>query len=102
MDVIGELVHEREEEGDEIAVPDVHVDILVLFGLEERNGVYLDLAKRGAVECVQSAVQDVIEIFLIDFGNELRDLLLCNRWREINIPRGQAGEGFIVAGEQAV
>jgi hypothetical protein len=33
--VVRELIHEGEEEGDEVTVPDVQVDILVLFGLEE-------------------------------------------------------------------
>ena len=39
--VIRHLIHEREEEGDEVAVPDQQVDVFVLFGLEEGDGMDL-------------------------------------------------------------
>ena len=39
--VVRHLIHEREEEGDEVAVPDQQVDVFVLFGLEEGDGMYL-------------------------------------------------------------
>jgi hypothetical protein len=48
--VIRHLIHEREEEGHEISIPNVQVDVLVLFGLEERDGVDLYFAECGAVE----------------------------------------------------
>lgn len=39
--IVRHLVHEREEEGDEVAVPDQQVDVFVLFGLEEGDGMNL-------------------------------------------------------------
>ena len=35
------LVHEWEEEGDEVAVPNMQVDVFILFRLEEGDGMYL-------------------------------------------------------------
>ena len=62
----------------------------------------LDLAERGAVEREQRAVQNAVEIFIVQPCDELRNFLLCNGRRQVNIPRGQAGEGFRIAREQAM
>jgi hypothetical protein len=97
MLVVGELVHEGEEEGDEISVPDVQVDVLILLGLEERDGVDLEFAERGAVEGVQDAVQEAAEEFFIEPRDELCDLLLGNGGGQVDVPGGQAGEGIRVA-----
>jgi hypothetical protein len=53
----------------------------------------LDLAEGGVVEFVQQAVKDAAEIFGIEPRKELCNLLLRDRGGQINIPRGQAGEG---------
>ena len=63
--IIGELVHEGEEEGDKVTIPDVEMDVLILFGLEERDGVDLDLAERGLVEGKEDAMQNTAKIFFI-------------------------------------
>lgn len=100
--VIRKFIHERKEERDEVAVPDVQVDVLILFGLEKGNGMNLDLAKRGGIEFVEQFVQGSVEIFVVEPCDKLRDLLLRDRGREVNIPGGEAGEGFRIAREQAV
>ena len=41
MLIIRHLVHEREKERDEITVPNMQMNIFVLFGLEEGNRMYL-------------------------------------------------------------
>ena len=102
MNVIGELIHEWEKEGDEVAVPNMHVDVFILFRLKERDGMYLYLAKCGAVEGEQGAMQASAKVFIIESCNELGDLFLRDRRREIDIPCGQAGEGFCVARKQAM
>ena len=56
MLIIGHLIHEREEESDKVAVPDMQVDVLVLFGLEEGDGMNLDLAKCGSIEFIEQFV----------------------------------------------
>ena len=56
MLIIGHLIHEREEEGDKVAVPDMQVDVLVLFGLKEGDGMNLDLAKCGSIEFIEQFV----------------------------------------------
>ena len=78
VNVVRHLVHEREEEGDEETVPNMQMDIFILFGLEERDGMDLYFAKRGAVKFVEQAVKSVVEIFGIQPREELRDLLLSD------------------------
>ena len=56
MLVVGEFIHEGEEEGDEVAVPDMQMDVLVLFGLKEGDGMNFDLSEGGGVEFVQQLV----------------------------------------------
>ena len=86
MKVVRHLVHEGEEEGDEEAVPNMQMDVFVLFGLEEGDGVDLYFAERGAVKFVEQAVKCVVEIFGIQLREELSDLLLCDGGRQVNIP----------------
>ena len=38
-------------------------------------------------------MKGAIEVFGIEPREELRDLLLCDRGSQVNIPSGQAGEG---------
>jgi len=102
MLVVGHFVHEGEEEGDEVSVPNEQVDVFIFFRLEEGDGVNLQFAERGVVKFVEQAVQSVAEIFGVDPRYELRDLLLCDRGRQVDVPCGQAGEGLRVAGKQAV
>jgi len=59
-----------------------------------------DLAKRMAVESVQQSVQ-VATHLVVQTRDELRDLLLCDRGRQVDVPDGQAGE-VVIAREQAV
>jgi hypothetical protein len=47
-------------------------------------------------------VQETAQIFLVKAGEKLSYLLLCDGGGEVDIPCGQAGEGFRIAGEQAV
>lgn len=100
MLVVGELVHEGEEERDPERIPRVHEDVFVLFRLEERDGVNFELTERAAVEGVEQAVQMPAQ-FVIEARDELRELLLNDGRGEVNIPRGQAGESC-VAREQAM
>ena len=78
MDVVRHFIHKREEEGDKETVPDVQMDVFILFGLEERDGMDLYFAERGAVKFVEQAVKSVVEIFGIQPREELRDLFLSN------------------------
>lgn len=100
MLVIGELVHEGEEECDPERIPRVHEDVLVLFGLEERDGMDLELTERAAVEGVEQAMQMPAQ-FVIEARDELCEFLLNDGGSEVNVPRGQAGEGC-VAREQTM
>jgi hypothetical protein len=59
-----------------------------------------DLAECVTVEGVQQAVQ-VAAQFVVEARDELRDLLLCDRGGQINVPDGQAGE-VVIAREQTV
>ena len=102
MLIVGHFVHEREEEGDEITVPDVQVDVLVFLGLEEGDGMDFQLAEVGAVDRVQQAMQGVVKKFCIEPGDELRDLFLRNGRGQVNVPGGEAGESLGIAGEQPV
>ena len=52
MKIVRHLVHEWEEEGDEEAVPNMQVDIFILFGLKKRDGMDLYFAEGGAVNFV--------------------------------------------------
>src|SRR5690606_1561566 len=101
MLVVRELVHEREEECAPERIPGVHEDVLILFGLEERDGMDLELSQRAAVKGVEQAMQMSAQFF-VEPRDELRKFLLNDGGREVNIPRGQAGEGFRVAREQAM
>ena len=92
MLIVGELIHEGEEEGDEVTIPDVQVDVLILFGLKERDLVDFDLPECGAVEGMQCAMRMTTE-FVVDTCKELRDLPLGNGRCEVNIPGRQTGEG---------
>lgn len=47
-------------------------------------------------------MQSLVKISFIKPRYELSNLFLCDRRREINIPCGQAGKSFRIAGEQAV
>ena len=60
-----------------------------------------EFAERGAVESVEGAMQMTTQ-FVIKAREKLRDLLLCDGGREVNIPDRQAGEGFHIAREQAM
>ena len=55
------------------------------------------LAQSGAVEGEKQTMQGVVEKFHVETGDELRDLLLCDGRGEVDIPGGQAGEGFRIA-----
>jgi len=92
--VIGQLIHEGEQETDEEAIPVLQVDVLVLFRFEKRDGMNADLAKCIAVEGVQQAVE-VASQFVIYARYELCDLLLRDRGCQVDIPDCQAGEIFI-------
>ena len=93
MLIVGELIHKGEEERDEETIPNMQVNVLILFGLEERNLVDFDLAQCGAVKGVQGAMPMTTE-FIIDAGEELGDLLLGNGGGEVDIPGGETGESF--------
>ena len=54
----------------------------------------LDLAQGGAVKGEQGTVQHTAEILLIEPGDKLRELLLGDGGGEVDIPRGEAGEGL--------
>ena len=62
----------------------------------------LYFAQRGVVELMQQAMQSIVEIFCINPRKELRDLLLRDGGSQVNIPRGQTGEGFRVTRQQAM
>ncbi len=53
----------------------------------------LELSERTSIECIQQAVQMSTQ-FVIELGNELRDLLLDDRGGQVNIPSRQAGKCF--------
>ena len=101
MLVVGHLIHEWEEETHPERIPGVKQNVLVFFRLEERNAVDLELAKRTAVEFIEQAVYMSAQFF-VEAGKELCDLLLGDRGSEIDIPGCQAGEGFGIAGKQAM
>ena len=96
MPVIGQFIHEGKEETDPEGIPNVEEDVLVLFGLEERDGMDFELAKRAAVECVKQTMKMPAQ-FVIEAREKLRDLLLRNRRGEVDIPDRQARKSFSVA-----
>lgn len=61
-----------------------------------------DLAECGIVKFVQQAMKYAVEILGIEPGDELGDLLLGDRWRQVDVPSGEAGKGLRIAREQAV
>ena len=71
-------------------------DVLIFFRLEERDGMDLEFAQRAAVEIVQPAMKMPTK-FVIEAGEELCDLLLCNGGSQVNIPDGEAGKSFRIA-----
>ena len=58
-------------------------------------------AQCAAVERIEGAMQMPAK-FMIEAGDELRNLLLCDGGGEVDVPDGEAGEGFGIAREQAV
>ena len=47
-------------------------------------------------------MEKAAKVFIIQASRELGDLLLCDRGSEVDVPGGQAGERFGIAGEHAV
>ena len=95
------LVHEREEVADKIRGPVVEEDVLILFGLEEGNMMDADLAKRAFVEGEKQAMEMPAQPS-VETRDELCDLLLRDRRREVDVPDRQAGERLRIAREQAM
>jgi len=102
VQVIWIFIHEREEKGDEETVPDVEVDVFVLFGLEEGDGMDFEFAEGCAVEGVQGAMENPAKEFVVKPCKELGDLLLCDGGGEVNVPGGEAGECFSITREQTM
>lgn len=100
MLVVRKLIHEGEEERAPERIPSVHEDVFVFFGLEERDGMDFDLTECAAVEGIEGAMQMPAQFF-VEARDELRKFLLNDGRGQVNIPRGEAGEGRI-AREQAV
>ena len=101
MLIIWQFIHEGEEETDPIRIPDVKKNVLILFRLEKWNGMDFELPERAAVKRIQQTMQMAAQ-FVIESGEELRDLLLRHRRREIDIPDRQAGKRLHIPGEQAM
>src|SRR5215208_5361855 len=99
MLVVGHLIHKWKEKADPERIPNVEKDVFVFFWLKEGNAMDLELPQGTAIEFMEQAVQMPAQFF-IEAGKELRDLLLGDRRREINIPRRQAGKRLGVAREQ--
>jgi hypothetical protein len=93
MLVIWQFIHKGEQKTDPEGIPDVKQDVLVFFRLKERDGMDLEFAQRATVEIMQPAMNMPAK-FVIDAGEELCDLLLCNGGRQVNIPDGETGKSF--------
>ena len=60
-----------------------------------------EFSQRSAVKGVKQTMEMTAQL-VIEAREKLCDLLLRHRWRQINIPNGQAGKVFHVAREQAM
>ena len=56
----------------------MQVDVLILFGLEKRDGMYLEFAECGRIKSIKQLMQRAVEILVIQSGNELCNFLLCD------------------------
>ena len=90
------FVHEREEITDEIRRPVVEKNIFVLFRLEEGNAVDADLPQCVFVEGKKQAMEMPAQA-VVETRDELRDLLLRDGGREVDVPNRQAGERLRIA-----
>ena len=76
-------------------------DVFVFLRLEERNAMDLKIAKCAAIKFMEQVMQMPAHFF-IEAREKLRDLLLCHRWSQVDIPDRQAGKCLRIAREQTV